>query len=220
MYFLDRTDAGRQLAQQLGDFETLNTAVVAMSKGAILVAEQIAKKLHSGLYIFAVEDNATDTQNPATALTSSGIFSYNTGFSLGDIEHDKEAVRFFTDQRHLNDFLALNHIAGKDGTIPGQLLKRHNIILVSDGLSSALSLQIATEFFAPLSIKKLVLATPIASVEAIDKMHILVDQIFCLMTQENYLGNNHYYQNNQIPDDLTVVDIMQKIVLNWQNHAS
>jgi putative phosphoribosyl transferase len=215
MYFEDRSDAGHQLAKLLTQYGGQNTAVIALSRGAISIGSEIAKKLHASLAIFAVEDSNSQEENPATALTSGGVFSYNTGFSLGDLEHDKDALRFFTDQRHLNEFLSLNHIAGRDGSIPREMLNRHNIILVSDGLENALSLQVAAQYLEPVQYKKLVLATPIASAEAIDKMHIMVDQIFCLNSVENFLGSDHYYKDNHIHDDLTVVEMIQKIVLNW-----
>lgn len=48
-------------------------------------------------------------------------------------------------------------------------------------------------------------------------MHMMVDQIFCLETLENYISTNHYYNENDIPDDKTVVEIMKNIVLNWAN---
>jgi predicted phosphoribosyltransferase len=89
--------------------------------------------------------------------------------------------------------------------------------LVSDGLHNALSLEIAAYFMHTIDLKKLVIATPIASGQAVDKMHISVDQIFCLRSVENYISTNHYYDKNDIPDDKTVVDIMQNIVLNWQH---
>jgi len=215
-YFSNRTEAGALLADQIADqYSGDNTLVIALSEGAVLVGAEIAKRIHSSLYIFASQKVAGDSDGEATALGSAGVFSYNTAVALGALEEDAEAFRMYTDQRSLNEFLKLNHVAGKDGTIPRQLLKRHTIILVSDGLNNALSLEIAAHFLKGIDIKKLIIATPIASGQAIDKMHILVDQIFCLRSVESFMGANHYYNLNALPDDKTVVEIMQKIVLNW-----
>lgn len=214
-YFEDRTQAGKLLAQQLLAYKSTSCAVIALSQGAVLVGAEIAKKIHGTLFIFATQDAESDSREASTALGSVGVFSYNTGLSLGELEEDVETHRFFTSNRQIDEFQKLNRIAGKDGVIPPFLLKRHTVILVSDGLNNALSLEIATHFLHPISIKKLIIATPVASGKAIDKMHILVDQIFCLRSVESYISTNHYYENNVIPDNKTVVEIMQNIVLNW-----
>lgn len=214
-YYKDRSEAGKLLAEQLEEYFGKNCAVVALSEGAVLVGAEIAKQIHSTLFILTTQHADGEPDGAGTAIGSKGVFSYNTATSLGELEEDADAWRMFTDQRSINEFQKLNHIAGKDGTIPKQLLKRHYVILVSDGLNSALSLEIAAHFMHSLDLKKLIIATPIASVQAVDKMHISVDQIICLRAVENYISTNHYYETNDIPDDKTVVEIMQNIVLNW-----
>ena len=216
-YYKDRKQAGQMLANELAGFKGQSCAVVALSEGAVVVGAEIAKQIHSTLFILTTQHADDQAEGIGTALGSGGIFSYNTGTSLGELEEDAEAWRTFTNQRSINEFQKLNHVAGKDGTIPKQLLKRHVVILVSDGLHSALSLEIAAHFMHTLDLRKLVIATPIASSQAVDKMHISVDQIFCLRSVENYISTNHYYENNDIPDDKTVVETLQNIVLNWPN---
>jgi putative phosphoribosyl transferase len=214
-YYKNRTETGKVIAKKLFGIDTGNVAVIALSRGAIVVGAEIAKKVHASLFIFTTDDVANVGDNPGSAIFSGGAFSYNTAFSLGELEEDKEALRFFTDKRHMDEYQALNKVAGKNGIIPKELLRRHTVILVSDGLHNALSLQIAAEFLRPIEVKKVVLTTPVASAEAVDKMHVLVDQIFCLSVVENYIATNHYYENNDIPDDKTVLETMQNIVLNW-----
>ncbi len=214
-YFKSRVDAGIQLADRIFGLGNDNIAVIALSRGAILVGQEIAKKTHGSLFIFTTDEVSSGGEMLGSSIDSGGAFSYNTAFSLGELEEDENALRFFTDQRHMDEYQELNHVAGKDGVIPKEMLNRHIIILVSDGLNSALSLQIATEFLRPISTKRIILATPVASGEAIDKMHILVDQIFCLSSVENYISTSHYYENNDIPDDKTVVETLKNIVLNW-----
>lgn len=214
--FISRTEAGSQIASLLKNIDSENTAIIALSRGAVVIAEQIAKSLHSSVYIFAVDDEDLKSTKSFSALSSHPVFSYNTAYPLGEVEDDSLAVDFFTDVSHMNVYQKLNKVVGVHGHISKNLLKRHTIILVSDGLNNALSLKIAVEFLKPVNTNKLILATPTASLDAIDKMHILVDQIFCLQTFQNYVSTNHYYQINQIPDDKTVVEKLKNIVLNWE----
>jgi predicted phosphoribosyltransferase len=78
-----------------------------------------------------------------------------------------------------------------------------------------MSLDVAADYLKPIAVRKIVVATPLASIAATDRMHILADQIFCLSILENYFGTDHYYDDNTIPDHKTVVEIMKNIVYSW-----
>jgi predicted phosphoribosyltransferase len=106
-------------------------------------------------------------------------------------------------------------LLGEGGLIREDLLKGHNVILVSDGLNSGLSLDAAADFLKPINIEKLIVATPIANVTAVDHMHLLADEIACLSVVENFLNVNHYYEDNKVPDHETIVKTIETIVLNW-----
>jgi predicted phosphoribosyltransferase len=60
-----------------------------------------------------------------------------------------------------------------------------------------------------------VIATPFASVNVVDRMHILGDDIACLSVIQNFMGTNHYYEENGIPDHEVVVRIVQDMVKGW-----
>jgi predicted phosphoribosyltransferase len=61
-----------------------------------------------------------------------------------------------------------------------------------------------------------IVATPIASVAAIDRMHITVDEINCLSVVEDYMDTDHYFDINDVPDHQTVIDTIEQIVLSWR----
>ncbi len=215
-YLSSRSQAGILLANELDKLKNQLVAVVALSEGGVLVGAEIARRLHTSLFILATQHAEKNNENAMTALSANGVFSYNTFNSLGELEEDAFASKLLSSTRSMIEYQKLNSVAGKDGFIPKALLKRHTVILVSDGLKTALSLQVAVNFMRDIEIKRLIIATPIASLEAVDRMHMLVDQIFCLRVAENYISTEHYYDNNNIPDDKTVVEIMKNIVLNWQ----
>jgi predicted phosphoribosyltransferase len=110
----------------------------------------------------------------------------------------------------------MNRLLGKGGLIKRDLLRDKNVILVSDGLASGFSLDIAAEFLKPIRIKRLIVATPFASVPAVDRMHILADEIDCLNVIEDYISTDHYYEIQDVPDHDKVVRIIEQIVGSWR----
>jgi predicted phosphoribosyltransferase len=88
--------------------------------------------------------------------------------------------------------------------------------LVSDGLSNGFSLDIAAEFLKPIHVSRLIVATPMASVQAVDRMHILADEIFCLSVIEDYITTDHYYDTQDVPSHDLVVKTIEQVVAHWK----
>lgn len=215
-YFKNRSEAGKLLADKLAHYGNENCAVLAVSEGGVIVGAEIARKLRASLYMLATEDITLPRENsPIATMSSAGTFTYNPAMSESEIDAMNADYRTVIDQDRMEAFQHLNRIIGKDGEIKKALLKRHVVILVSDGFEQGLALNVVADFLKPIMIKKLVVATPIASVPAVDRMHIMADEIICLGVVHNYLSTPHYYEEQDVPDHKTVVEIMKNIVLTW-----
>jgi predicted phosphoribosyltransferase len=215
-YFKNRTQAGRLLAEKIIPEANENYTVVALSEGGVLVGAEIAKKIHSRLYILTSKDITMPREiDPLAAMSSEGTFTYNSSLSAGQLEELTSDYRTVIDQERLKTFQELNRIVSNDGVIDRDTLKDQVVILASDGLKNGLSLDVAADYLKPIKCKKIIVTVPIANVSAIDRMHLLADQIYCLGAVENYFSTDHYYEENVIPDHKTVVEIMKNIVLNW-----
>ena len=106
---------------------------------------------------------------------------------------------------------------GDNGVVDKKMLKDRTIILVSDGLSSDLSqIDVALDFLKSVRTEKIVVASPTASVEAVDRLHIAVDEMHILDVKPNFMGVNHYYDDNNIPDREDIITKINQIILNWQ----
>jgi predicted phosphoribosyltransferase len=113
-------------------------------------------------------------------------------------------------------FQRINRLLGDGGVIDEGLLRDHTVILVSDGLNDSTILDVAKEFLKPVRISKLVVVSPIASVELVDKVHILADELHILDVKTNYLDTNHYYDQNDLPTHEETIAKINQIVLNWR----
>jgi predicted phosphoribosyltransferase len=105
---------------------------------------------------------------------------------------------------------------GSGGTINRELLRGHNIIVVTDGAKTGFTIDLAYEFLKPISVEKLIFAVPFSSVEAVDRMHVLADDLYCLNVIPEYRDTDHYYDNKDVPDHATILKTIEHIILNWK----
>jgi predicted phosphoribosyltransferase len=149
-------------------------------------------------------------------LGSTDTFVYNSMFSAGQLEEMTTEFHQYIDQERINKRHEMNVLMGHEGQIDKKLLRHRVIILVSDGLSTGSSLNVAGEYLKTVAIKKLVVATPLASVAAVDRMHLVADEIACLSVTDNYMFTDHYYDDNTVPGVEDVFKVMRNISVNWE----
>lgn len=217
MYFRSRGDAGEGIASQLMQYRFENCAVVALGYGAVLVAEPIAARLHSLLGLFITQPVQIPGEHMSIGtVNQSGGFLYDKSLSQGEIDDYYGEFHGYFEEQKREKFAAINRLMASGGMLDPAALREHVVILVSDGLKTGQALDAAAEFLKPIKIKRLIVATPLASVQAVDRMHIVADEIHCLNVTDNYLDTNHYYDVNDLPTHDQAQKIVNNIVLAWR----
>ncbi len=218
MYFENREQAGKLLAAQLVEkYRYDDCTVVALSDGAVVVGEQIAKALHCLLTLLLVEDIQVPGEGVSFgSVTQNGGFTYNGMFSVGEIDEYSSEYHGYLEEQKRQAFQSINRLLGDGGYIDEAMLRDRVVILVADGFDSGSSLDASLDFLKPIKIKRLVVATPVSTVQAVDKLHIAADEIHILDVKQNFLGINHYYETNIIPSHEEIITKINHIVLNWR----
>lgn len=216
MYFSSRIEAGYRLALEMLQYRYDNTVVLALSDGAVQVGQQIAAHLHCSLTMLLMEGIDVPGEGVNFGmLNQSGRFTYNGMLSAGEIEeYFTEFHGYFEDQKR-EKISQINQLLGAGGIADASMLREHNVIVVADGLSNGSSLDAAADFLKPLNIKRLIMVAPVAAVAAVDRMHILADEIHVLSVTDNFLDTDHYYDVNDTPSHEATVAALNEIVLNW-----
>ena len=207
------------LASRLVDkYRYENCAVVALSDGGVMVGAQIAKELHCILNVLITAEIDLPREPVAVGgITAEGNFVYNSEYSGSEISDIMSESRGVIEEQKLSKLHEINKLIGNKKLINKDLLVGHNIILVSDGLKTSFSLDLAMQYLKPIRIERLIVATPIASVEVVDWMHLYADEICCLSVLEDYMDTNHYYDKQDVPDHKTIINTVQQIILNWKS---
>lgn len=218
MYFESRGQAGQLLAAQLVEkYRYEDCVVIALSDGAVLVGEQIATALHCVLTMLLIEDIEVPGESMSFGgVSQSGGFTYNGMFSAGEIEEYTSEFHGYLDEKKREAFQKINRLLGDGGIISNEMLQNRVVILVADGIDNGASIDVAMDFLKPIRTQRVVVATPVATVPAVDKIHIQADEIHILDVKENFMGVDHYYEDNVVPSHEDTIAKINQIVLNWQ----
>lgn len=194
-----------------------NCAVVALNNGGVIVGAQIAIELHCPINLLVSSDITLPKENEAFAsITSDGSFSYNHNFSKYELDEMQSEYFQLIEQEKMQKLHEMHRLVGSTGTMRKDLLKGRNIILVSDGLKSGHALDMAIAYLKPIATEKIIVATPLASIPAVDYMHVMADDICCLSVIDNYMDTDHYYDQPKLPDEKKIIETIEKIVLQWK----
>lgn len=217
MYFKSRLEAGKKLASELVQYRGKDTTIIALSDGGAVVGMQIAAELHCAITMLVTDPIELPGElSPVAVIDQDGIFTYNHAYSPGQLEEFDMEYHHYIEQLKLEKLHEIHRLMNGSDLIRKDLLRNHNIILVSDGLSTGFSLEAVIEYLKSIKTKRIIAATPLASVSAVDRMHVLTDEIHCLSVIDNYIDTGHYYDNNIMPSHQTISTAISNIVENWQ----
>lgn len=204
-------------SQIVGKYRNEKCAVLALDDGGVMVGVQIAMQLHCVLMLLMSAEIKLPQEPTAIAgITATGTMSYNHLYSDGEINEMAGENFGYIEQQKLLQMHDMNRLVGGGGTISKDLLRGHNVIVVTDGAKTGFSIDLACEFLKPISIQRIIFAVPFSSVEAVDRMHVMADDLYCLNVVPDYRETDHYYDKRDIPDHATVLETIELVTKNWQ----
>lgn len=218
MYFENREQAGQILAAQLVDkYRYEDCAVVALSTGGVVVGEAIASQLHCILTMLVTEKIDVPGESLSFgAVSQGGNFTYNSEFSSGEIDEYTSEFHGYLDEQKREAFSRINELVGEGGTIDREMLRERVVILVTDAFTDVAILSVVLDYIKPIHIRRLVVVAPIATVPAVDKLHMAADELHILDVKENFIDTNHYFEQNDLPTRDEAIERINQIIMRWQ----
>jgi putative phosphoribosyl transferase len=199
--FADRRSAGRALAQVLAGKNFVAPVVLALPRGGVAVAAEIAQALKAPLDILLVRKIGVPFQPElAAAAVVDG--------SEPEIVTNEDVVELAGVSREYIDAQASRELSEIERRRRLYVLGRtrasvadRTVILVDDGIATGASIRAALRALKRKSPKALILAVPVAPAEAVDALRNEVDEVVCLSTPEPFLAIGiHYVDFHQISD--------------------
>jgi putative phosphoribosyl transferase len=209
MRFRNRRAAGRLLAQRLARYAGRDDVLVlALPRGGVPVAYEVARALHAQLDVFVVRKLGVPGHAELAfgAVASGGVRVLNPDV-VAAAGLDQETIERIT-QRELAEVERRERAYRGDRQPPN--LRGKIVILIDDGLATGASMGAAAVAARQLGPKKIVVAVPVAADRTCDEFRDDVDEIVCAFTPEPFYAVGLWYENFEQTTDEEVRALLQE----------
>jgi predicted phosphoribosyltransferase len=219
MLFRDRLQAGRYLATKLSNYANRpDTLVLALPRGGVPVAFEIAKALNAPLDVFIVRKLGVPGQEElamgATATGKVRVLNEHVIRSLSLTDEAIEAVAA-VEERELERREQLYR-----GDRPPADLKDKTVILVDDGLATGSTMRAAVLALKRRNPARIVVAVPVAAASTCDEFKSEVDDLICAVTPEPFLSVGQWYDDFSQTSDQEVQDLLRRATRLRPSHVT
>ena len=199
--FKNRTEAGRLLASKLVAFRgRSNLLVLALPRGGVPVAFEVADALHSPLDIFVVRKLGVPGQEELAfgAIATGGVRVINDDVARS-MHLSPEQIEA-TVVREQAELARRERSYRGHRPIPNPTAR--TIILVDDGLATGATMLAASRALRQENPSKIVVAVPVAAPAVCEEFRSEVDEIICAITPEPFYAVGLWYEDfSQITDE-------------------
>jgi predicted phosphoribosyltransferase len=207
--FTNRAEAGHLLAQKLAAYRNdPAVCVLALPRGGVPVAFEIAKALHAPLDVFVVRKLGVPGQSELAmgAIASGGVRVLNEDVveSLRIPEHVIEAVTAREEEE------LRRREAAYRGDQVGLDLHNRIAILVDDGIATGATMRAAVSALARQNPMRTVVAVPVAPPDACEMLAEIVDEVVCLIRPYWMGGVGAWYEDFRPVADQQVRELLQQ----------
>ncbi len=204
--FADRREAGRRLAEQLLPLADEHPIVVALPRGGVPVAKEIATALGAPLEILAVRKLGAP-HNPEFgigAVAEDGSCLIDTG-SVEKLGIAKGAL----DSIIARETAELRRrVSAYRGERPPLELEGRTVIVVDDGIATGVTDTTALRAVRRQNPRRVILAVPVCAPGSATRLREEADEVICLLAPPLLYGVGQWYRDFSQVSDQEVVSIL------------
>jgi predicted phosphoribosyltransferase len=210
MPFIDRTDAGRQLAMALARYKAQRPVVLALPRGGVPVAAEVATVLDAPLDLILVRKigvpfqpelamgAVVDGREPVIVRNEDVISLTGVSEQEFNATCDQQLAEI---ERRRKLYL---------GNRPHPLIAGRTVIVVDDGIATGATTRAALQAIRMRKPSKLVLAVPVAPTESLKELRGEADEIICLEDYEDFGAIGLFYSDFRQVSDTEVIEILAR----------
>jgi predicted phosphoribosyltransferase len=199
--FRDRTEAGQLLAFRLMHYAgRSNVLVLALPRGGMPVAFEIAQALRAPLDVFLVRKlGVPGREELAMGAVASGNVRVLQSDVVEALQIPRSTIEVVTAEE-LKELTRREQIY-RDGR-PSPQVQGHEVILVDDGLATGSTMQAAVAAVKRQCPERIIVAVPVAARRACEGFQNEVEEIICLKAPQSFEAVGLWYEDfSQVTDE-------------------
>jgi putative phosphoribosyl transferase len=207
--FTDRREAGRRLAAKLNHYAGHpEVRVLALPRGGVSVAYEVAQALHAPLDVFLVRKLGVPGHEELAmgALATGDVVVLNDdvvrGLRIPDRVVQAVAAR---EQKELERRERLYR-----GDRPPPDVLGRTVILIDDGLATGATMRAAAAALRQQQPVRIVIGVPVAALSTCEELRDEADEIICAVTPEPFYAVGLWYDDFSPTTDEEVRDLLQR----------
>ena len=207
--FRNRREAGQILAERLrGHVPRSNVVVLALPRGGVPVAYEVAAALDAPLDVFVVRKlGAPGNEEYAIGAIASGGIGIVDATTVAMLGLSRQGVdRIVAMERRELDRRELLYRRGR----PFPDLAGKTVVLVDDGLATGATMRAAIQAVRSRGPAAVIAAVPVASREACAMVAAAADECVCALTPAPFYGVGKWYADFSQTTDEQVLDLLAR----------
>ncbi len=206
--FRDRPQAGQLLSLRLARYAgRVDLIVLALPRGGVPVAYEVAKYLRAPLDVFLVRKLGAPGQEELAmgAIAAGGVRVLNEevvrALGISPRVIDAVAARELRELRRRDDLYRSRR--------PPRVAGR-TVILVDDGLATGSTMRAAIQALRQKKPGRIVVAVPVAAAPTCEELSSLVDEMVCHATPEPFHSVGFWYDDFSQTSDEEIRDLLER----------
>jgi putative phosphoribosyl transferase len=192
--FKNRTEAGQALATRLTSFANrTDVLVLALPRGGVPVAAEVAKKLNVPLDVFVVRKLGLPGHPELAmgAIATGGVRVFN-GDVINSLRIPDEVINAVTAEEFQE--LQRRERAYRDGLPPPEV-EGKTVIIVDDGIATGSTMIAAVAALRQLGAGRIVVAAPVIARSTFYQIHNAADEVATVIAPEEFSGVGVWYED-------------------------
>ena len=205
--YRDRRHAGVELARHLADVNGQGVVVLALPRGGVPVAFEVARALDAPLDVFVVRKLGLPghPEFAMGAIASGGVRVLND-----------EVIRLYRVSEQAVEAIALeerNELERRERVYrrrrPPLDVRGRTVVLVDDGLATGSTMRAAVEAVRALSPARVIVAVPVGSADTCREFAAIADEIVCARAPEHFAAVGQWYDDFRQTTDEEVGELLE-----------